>query len=196
VYRTRVLPLLQFPLSAALLVAGWPGLARSQDPNAPKPAAPQPAQALATGESAAAAPAAAKTKPKKVWTNDELKSVQGGVSVVGDANQDTERRKYGNAERDSKGIDVHHEQVANYRKQIQQCREQIDAADKRIAQLKDFKAEDSSSSGGINLHQRYNMVPLEEQVKQLESKKKQLQAKIEEMESEARKNGIEPGELR
>ncbi len=40
------------------------------------------------------------------------------------------------------------------------------------------------------------MVPLEEQVKQLEGKKKELQTNIEDLENEARKNGIEPGELR
>jgi uncharacterized protein (UPF0335 family) len=46
------------------------------------------------------------------------------------------------------------------------------------------------------MHQGYNMVPLTEQVKQLEDAKKQLQAQIEDIENEARKNGIAPGELR
>jgi uncharacterized protein (UPF0335 family) len=40
------------------------------------------------------------------------------------------------------------------------------------------------------------MVPLEDQVKQLEEQKKQLQARIEDAESEARKNGIDSGDLR
>jgi SMC interacting uncharacterized protein involved in chromosome segregation len=40
------------------------------------------------------------------------------------------------------------------------------------------------------------MVPVEEQVKQLEDKKKQWQGKIEDLENEAHKNGIEPGDLR
>jgi chromosome segregation ATPase len=192
VSRTRVSPPLQFILSAAILAAVFPRVARSQDPQAPKSAASQPAQAPATDESAAGE----KKKPKKVWTNDELKSVKGGVSVVGDANKDTERPEYRYAGTNSNGMGVHQQQLESYRNQIQQCREQIEAADKRIAQLKDFKAEDTSASGGINMHQKYNMIPVEEQVKQLEGKKKQLQAKIEELENEARKNGIEPGELR
>jgi len=40
------------------------------------------------------------------------------------------------------------------------------------------------------------MVPVEEQVKQLQEKKKKLEAKIEDVEVEARKNGVDPGELR
>jgi hypothetical protein len=40
------------------------------------------------------------------------------------------------------------------------------------------------------------MVPIEDQVRQLEDKKKQAQAKIDDVESDARKNRIEPGELR
>ena len=46
------------------------------------------------------------------------------------------------------------------------------------------------------MHQGYNMVPFADQVKQLEDAKKQLQAQIQDIEYEARKNGIEPGELR
>jgi chromosome segregation ATPase len=188
-------PVLQFLPCSVLLAAALSGVARSQDLHRSPSASSYPAQTPATaGESPAPAEAPEKKKPKKVWTNDELKSVKGGVSVVGDTDKDKQRPASTNAE--SQATDVHRLQVENYRKQIQQFREQIEAADKRIAQLKGFKAEDTSASGGINLHQIYNMVPLEEQVKQLESKKKQLQERIAEMEAEARKNGIEPGELR
>jgi hypothetical protein len=62
--------------------------------------------------------------------------------------------------------------------------------------LKNFKGGDSGPSGGINPNARYNMIPLDEQVKQLEAKKKQLEANIEDVENQARKEGIEPGELR
>ena len=40
------------------------------------------------------------------------------------------------------------------------------------------------------------MVPLDEQEKQLEAKKKQFLAAIEDLENQAKKEGIEPGELR
>lgn len=195
-FRNRINPSIRLILSAAILTVTLPCLACSQDTSASQPGSPQtaPAPTTAPAQPATQPQTSGKKKPKKVWTNDELKSVKGGVSVVGDK-RNTEYQD-NEAGSDSDNQDVHRQQVENYRHQIQQLRDQIDAADKRIAQLKDFKAEDTSPSGGIKMHQGYNMVPVEEQVKQLESKKKELQAKIEDVENEARKNGIEPGELR
>jgi len=40
------------------------------------------------------------------------------------------------------------------------------------------------------------MTPVDEQVKQLEARKKQLLANIEDLEIQANKEGIEPGEIR
>jgi hypothetical protein len=139
-----------------------------------------------------------KKKPKKVWTNDELKSVKTGVSVVGDANKSTAAR-HSHTQKDDEENDnpsPHQQQVEEYRSQIRELRDRIEAVDKRIAQLKDFKGENTSASGGIDMHQKYNMVPPADQVKELEGAKKKLQAQIEEIENEARKSGIEPGELR
>jgi len=86
--------------------------------------------------------------------------------------------------------------ILRYRAAIGELRKKIDVADQRISQLKNFKANDSSPSGGVNPNRGYNMVPLDEQVKQLEEKKKQLLASIEDLENQAKKEGIEPGELR
>ena len=210
-FRNRVTAFPQFLLCAGLCMAVRPGLAQSQDTSPSKapasPTTPQPTPQVSSAPAAppspeprkapAAAPAPEK-KAKKVWTNDDLKSVKTGVSVVGDANKGTAEDYYvRDEEADSSDNQyLHQQQLAEYRNQILQVHAQLDAVDKRIAQLKDFKGTDSSASGGITLHQRYNMVPLEEQVKQLESRKKELQAEIENLENEARKNGIEPGELR
>jgi len=134
-----------------------------------------------------------KKKAKKVWTNEDMGSVKGSVSVVGDGHASSTSSE----EKESSGGDqVHRKQTENYRNQIQQYQNQIQAIDKRIAQLKNFKGENTSPSGGININQGYNMVPVEDQVKQLEEKKKQLEAKIEDTENDARKNGIDPGDLR
>jgi hypothetical protein len=141
-------------------------------------------------------------KPKKVWTNDELGSVKGAVSVVGDTSSaagESSTKKAADpldtaATQGDK--EARQKQVEAYRGQIRQLQAQIDAADKRIAQLRNFKGENTGPAGGINPNQGYNMVPIEDQVRQLEDKKKQAQAKIDDVESDARKNGIEPGELR
>ena len=137
-----------------------------------------------------------KKKPKKVWTNDEVQALPGKVSVVGQANQRVEyRRKTEEGSSSDKG-DAQESQIESYRQQIGELRNQIDAADQRIAQLRNFKGENSSPTGGINPNQGYNMVPVEDQIKQLEAKKKKLQGQIDDLENEARKNGIDPGKLR
>jgi hypothetical protein len=181
-------------LTLVFLLAALPVLAQSQDSGASTPAATKPTPAAAAP--AKATPAVVdKKKPKKVWTNDNVSSIPGGVSVVGEANQ-------GDASAPAQKVtspgaeDARQKQIAGYRDQIRQMQAQIDAADKRIAQLKNFKGENSTPSGGININQGYNMVPVEDQVKQLEGKKKQLQGKIEDVENEARKNGIDSGDLR
>lgn len=179
-------------LGFALAVAGWPCSGQTPDTSAAKPAA----TATKSTEKPRDASATEKKKPKKVWTNEELSSVEGGVSVVGSSENSPAPEKSGGAERNTAAGSLKDQQIKNYRGQIQQLRAQMDAADKRIAQLKNFKGENSAPSGGINPNQGYDMVPPDEQVKQLEEKKKQLQAKIDDIEVEARKAGIEPGDLR
>ena len=181
--------------SLLLLLGGvLPALccAQSGQPAAP-PASNQQSSPTASGQSS---PPAGKTeKTKKVWTNDEVGSLQGAVSVVG-----TNRGTEGKAPSAQNGVgaaaEARHGKILRYRAAIAELRKKIDAGDQRIAQLKNFKADDSSPSGGINPNRGYNMIPLDEQVKQLEEKKKQLLASIEELENQAKKEGIEPGELR
>jgi hypothetical protein len=62
--------------------------------------------------------------------------------------------------------------------------------------LRNFKADNSSASGGINPNHGYSMTPIPDQIKQLEEKKKQMQDRIDAVMDEARKKGIEPGQLR
>lgn len=157
---------------------------------ATQPPANQPATPAASGQ---APPAASKPeKTKKVWTNDEVGDLQGPVSVVG-TKQATERTS---ASPPGGAVDARRGKILRYRAAIAALRKKIDAADRQIAQYKNFKADDSSPNGGINPHKGYSMMPLDEQVKQLEEKKKQILAQIEDLENQAKKEGIEPGELR
>jgi hypothetical protein len=139
------------------------------------------------------------TKPKKVWTNDEISSAggAGAISVVG--NENPKGAKTGRVDRsttENGTSSTQERQIATYRDRLRQLRAQMDAADKKISDLRNFKAENTSPAGGINMKQGYSMTPVEDQVKQLEEKKKQLQAQIDDLEDRARKNGIEPGQLR
>jgi len=190
-----------------MLLAMSSGVASARDPgtqnsNDSKPTAPTGSSAASTSTAGSTSgktstentPTTEKKKPKKVWTNDEIGSVKGGVSVVGDGKPENSSLAARQEPRDPS--EAHAEMVRNYRDQIQQLREQIAAADRRIEQLKGFKGENTSASGGININHGYSMVPVEEQVKQLEEKKRKLEAKIEDVEVEAGKNGVESGELR
>jgi len=173
-----------------LLCCVLPALCRAQSEQATPPQANQPATPAANNQKP---PIASKTeKPKKVWTNEEVGDLQGPVSVVG-----SKRSPEGSTQSSqSWAAASRQEKIQRYRAAIADLRKKIDAADQRIAQYKNFKADDSSPNGGINPHKGYSMVPLDEQVKQLEEKKKQLLASIEELENQAKKEGIEPGELR
>ena len=134
----------------------------------------------------------AKKKPKKVWTNEEISTVGGTISVVGDSSSSSAA----NSSARSASNSSPNNQVESYRDQLRQLRAQLDATDKKINDLRNFKADNSSPAGGIDPRHGYSMTPVEDQIKQLEAKKKQIQDKIEALEDEARKKGIEPGQLR
>jgi hypothetical protein len=150
-----------------------------------------------SGSAADTATEKAKTKPKKVWTNDEISNVggDGAISVVGKAAGDSNRSS-NNFQKTAPGSGARDNQAASYRDRLRQLNNELEATDKKISQLRNFKADNSSASGGINMNHGYSATPVEDQVKQLEEKKKQIQAQIDAVEDQARKNGIEPGQLR
>jgi len=181
-------------LALACPAAGLETMAQTQDSTN--------AAASSKASPAAKTPSAAEekkpadgTKPKKIWTNDEVGGLKGDVSVVG-TNRGTEGKAPSAQNGSGAAAEARRAKILRCRAAIGELRKKIDLADQRISQLKNFKADDSSPSGGINPNRGYNMIPLDEQVKQLEEKKKQLLASIEELENQAKKEGIEPGELR
>ena len=179
--------------SLLLLLLGsiLPALCRAQSEQATPPPASQPTTPAANSQTPS--PAGKTEKTKKVWTNEEVGDLQGPVSVVGtkhSSDGSTTQASQNGATASRQG------KIQRYRIAIAELRKKIDAADQRIARYKNFKADDSSPNGGINPNKGYSMVPLDEQVKQLEAKKKQMLASIEELENQAKKEGIEPGELR
>ena len=174
---------------AALNCAAQSSDSGSQSPSqTPAPAAP-PSPAPVASAAGAGASDETKKKTKKVWTNEEMPSVGGNISVVGDSAQ---AHPAGGTTNSAKGNNA--QQIAAYRKQILQYQRQMDALDKQIADFRNFKAD--NSSGGMDPHGRYTMTSTEDRIKQLEDKKKQIQAKIDAIEEAARKEGVEPGQLR
>lgn len=166
-----------FVVTVALFIAG-PLAAQSQDSAPSQPESQQ---------KDSSAPTDAK-KPKKVWTNENLSDANGAVSVVGDA----QNKAKGNGTKTANTQDA-----ASIRKQLEKLQKQLDDVDKQLRDLKNLsEGAPPSSASGIKLGQHYNRDPIEAQMRALQDKKKDLQSKIDALLDEARKKGVEPGQLR
>jgi chaperonin cofactor prefoldin len=166
---------------ATLLILLAAGSTAAQSPDTSSPPRVSPSQD--------AAPTDAK-KPKKVWTNENLSGANGAVSVVGDPKNASKTKSTS-----AKVADPQH--IATVRKQLEKLQAQIADVDKQIADLTNFsKGEPSTDAGGIKLNKGYNREPIEVQIRVLKEKKKDLQTHIDALLDEARKKGVEPGQLR
>ncbi len=169
------------PLSFALILTFFAALsatAQTQDTSLTTPPA----------QSQDSVPPADTPKPKKVWTNYNVSGAKGAVSVVGDPSSKPKPAppKPANAQ-----------YAASVRKQIEKLQAQIDDIDKQLVDLKNFsEGEPSTSASGIKLDKSYEREPIEVQMRALQNKKKDLQSKIDALLDEARKKGVEPGQLR
>lgn len=134
----------------------------------------------------APAPSDAKTS-KKVWTNEDLGGLNGPVSVVGNSK---------NSGKTSGATMANPQYIANTRKELQKLRSQIDDANKEIADLQNFLAGKTPTSSGYPINKGYGRIPPDQQIASLEAKKKDLQEKIDALLDEARKKGVQPGDLR
>ena len=161
----------------ATLFAAFSAAAQSPDTTSPQ----------STSQSQGSTSPSDTSKPKKVWTNDDVKSA-GTVSVVGDPK---------NKPKTSTPKTVNDSYVASVRNQLEKLQKQIADIDKQLVDLKNFsEGEPSNTASGIKLNKSYDREPIEVQMRALQSQKKDLQAQIDALLDEARKKGVEPGQLR
>lgn len=164
-----------------LVFAALPAAAQTRDPNSPPPASQ-------TQDSSASADA---KKPKKVLTNEDLSNSTGKISVVGNGQNNP-----GSKPKAAPTKAANPQYVAWVRKQIEKLLKQIVDVDKQITDLKNFQAgEPSTNASGVQLDKRYEREPIEVQIRALQDKRKDLQAKVDALYDEARKKGVESGEL-
>lgn len=157
----------------SLAVLATPSLAQS--PSEPAPAAtPAPANSPAPST-------------KKVWTNEELPAGKGGVSVVGD-------KKKQNSPAPGQTADA--ATVDRIRKNLEKLQDQLEDINKKLKSYKEFLAGEPVSTGSVDFDKGITRVPVDQQVLQLQDKKKKLEAQISDLYDEARKKGIDPGQLR
>jgi hypothetical protein len=162
--------------------------AQSPAPASSQSASPAPATSPARPPNAnALAPADAK-KTKKVWTNDDVNGLSGPVSVVGNS------KNLGKGGPDAKPDGQY---IATTRKELRKLESQLDDANKQLRDLTEFsEGKAPATSSGYPINKGYNRVPVDQQITSLEDQTKQLRAKIDALVDEARKKGVEPGDLR
>jgi hypothetical protein len=168
---------LSFAIVLALF-ATFSAAAQSQEGSASPPQA----------SSQNATPPAEAKKPKKVWTNENVSSASGTVSVVGDPK---------NQPKPPSSKPTNTQYVGSVRKQLEKLQGQIADIDKQLVDLKKFsEGEPSTSASGVKLNKRYEREPIEVQMRALQAQKKDLESKVDALLDEARKKGVESSQLR
>jgi chaperonin cofactor prefoldin len=149
---------------------------------------PAPSPAPSASQPQDAVPLTEPKKPKKVLTNEDLSKSTGAISVVGDAKEKP---------KPSAPRTANAQYIASVRKQLDKLQKQIADIDKQLVDLKNFSSgEPSTNASGVQLNKSYQREPIEVQIRALQDKKKDLQAKMDGILDEARKKGVEPGDLR
>ena len=162
-----------------LLSLALPSAAQTNDANS---SAQSPSNASAAEPASKPAPSA----PKKIWTNENISEASTKISVVGTKRDQkyplTKTADPATAER--------------IRKELKKLQGQVEDIKKQLASYKEFQQGEAVSTSGYQLNKGYSRIPVEQQVVMLEKKKKDLEAQIDEQFDEARKKGIDPGQLR
>jgi hypothetical protein len=147
-------------------------------------AAPAASQQSSAPSDTPASPSPA-TKPKKVWTNEDIKGA-GSVSVIGDARN----QKYTMTKPADPAT------IAKYRTSLQKLQKQVADANEKIQEYKDFESGKPAPDAGRDMSHGYSRTPVDQQIANLEAKKKSLQEQMDAIYEAARKEGIESGQLK
>lgn len=192
-------------IASLVLLLGLAGAALGQSQGPPK--SDKQAQQQTSGQGAASSPAgdsqkqdsvaeaAAKArvkKPKKVYGEDDLKNLSGGVSVVGDAKAGSDRsaQDVTSATPASNGKDAEKQ----WRARAQQIHAQLDATDEQIKNLKEDIKKNGASGFDAQSGMKQGVVYIDDKnarLQKLESKKKSLQQALDQLQEEARRAGVD-----
>lgn len=127
----------------------------------------------------------ASSATKKTWTNDDLPAAKGSAGDKRNQNA-----------RSSASPTVDAATVERIRKNLEKLQAQLDDVNKKLKGYKEFQQGEPVSTGARDMSKGVNRTPVDQQMAQLEDKKKQLEDQIGDLYDEARKRGIDPGQLR
>jgi len=211
-------PMLPWLLLIAIIATALPAPApanaqQQQAPPAQAPPATQQDQTSVADAARKTKEAQEKSKAKKVYTDEDMTSLSGPVSVVGEkksapAASDADKPGTGPAIKDE----------AYWRSRYQELSQKMDAVDKQIADLQEdirkygkggSNATQGAGPAGPGQNACVDQVKgqagticqaivndREAQLKDLEKKKADIQKQIDDLQDEARKAGVDPGWVR
>jgi predicted lipoprotein len=125
--------------------------------------------------------------PKKVWTNEDLPTGKNGVSVVGDKRN----KAYHSGSQTGDPVTA-----ARMKNDLAKLQKQLDDVNSKLKTYKEFQDGEAVSKGERDMSQAYSRTPVDQQMQHLLDKKKQLETQIGDLLDDARKKGIDPGDLR
>jgi hypothetical protein len=150
--------------------------------------------------------ASVKAKPK-VWTNDDIEALKGGVAVVGSASAPAaaEAPAEGTApaagEAEAKAAEEKREplppkeQTQEYwQGRLQPLRDQLQQIDQQISDLR--RGETQAASNAINMAGGNPGVQVQDTIDRLERRRREIQQQISDIQDEARRLGISPSWVR
>jgi len=189
----------------ALALAALPAFGQTSQPAPPSPPQ-QPAAAAQTRPPAAQQPP---QKQKKVWTNEDLEQLPGNSPVSTATATPAEAPAGGEGAAGEKGAEAAAGGAAAKpaalpkEKDPKYYQEKLEALRKRLA---DVEAKIQSTQGGMSggeqgsnaiaLNQATPILRPADQLAALEKERDDIQQQIDELESQARKNGLSPGDIR
>jgi|SRR5579859_4271261 len=129
----------------------------------------------------------ATSKPKKVWTNDELRSTPPDGSKAAPVHRAAAKKSSANAS--SPAL------VESLRTKIEKLQKQLSDTNSQITALKQFLNGETNGSSSRDFSKGVNRTPVPEQIQKLEDKKKALQSQLDAAYDDARHNGIASSQL-
>jgi chromosome segregation ATPase len=145
-------------------------------------------------------------KEKKVWTNDDLKRLPDTVNVAGQpaatssaaeqnaATPENPNTASPNAAKQSSG--PAQDAATEYLKQIAPLRQELADIDQRLNIIRQGEKNGAGASDAVSLTNVPTGVDTQGEIEVLQKRRAQIAADIDNLETEAQRNGIPPGDLR
>jgi len=143
--------------------------------------------------------AADRPKPKKVWTDDDLRrpgSPSDSAAAGSAAGSGTATAPGAASAKGAAGGDAGKARRERYARQLQPLQEELAKVDAEIRSLQEARKDGKGTTDAASLEEDPAGVTSDAQMEMLQSERAELQRKIDEVEEQARQNATAPGDLR